>query len=71
MSTRATSILKVLNIAKYMSYLSSNNKTLNARLLAGVITGCSPVYIRQKRRDLKQIATEGFLGSSWSSECPH
>jgi hypothetical protein len=25
----------------------------------------SPVYIRQKRRDLEQIATEGFLGSSW------
>ena len=24
----------------------------------------SPVYIRQKRRDLEQIATEGFLGSS-------
>jgi hypothetical protein len=24
----------------------------------------SPVYIRQKRRDLDQIATEGFLGSS-------
>jgi hypothetical protein len=26
----------------------------------------SPVYIHQKRRDLEQIATEGFLGSSWS-----
>ena len=24
----------------------------------------SPVYIRQKRRVLEQIATEGFLGSS-------
>jgi hypothetical protein len=24
----------------------------------------SPVYIRQKRYDLEQIATEGFLGSS-------
>jgi hypothetical protein len=31
----------------------------------------SPVYIRQKRRDLEQIATEGFLDSSWSWECPH
>jgi hypothetical protein len=31
----------------------------------------SPIYIRQKRRDLEQIATEGFLGSSWSCECPH
>ena len=31
----------------------------------------SPVDIRQKRRDLEQIATEGFLGSSWSWECPH
>ena len=32
---------------------------------------CTPVYINQKRRDLEQIVTKCFLGSSWSWECPH
>ena len=43
----------------------TNNKDKREKELSTNTTlNNSPVYIRQKRRDLEQIATEGFLGSS-------
>ena len=71
MSIRKCIRLCIPELQSWPEVKNTNMKFMKTQDKNTQISVYSPVYIRQKRRDIEQIATEGFLSSSWSWVCPH